>query len=403
MAKGPEVSIPPIAFSPRGEANPFESLLTWRAYVAKPSPEPPSLQSFSDYWGSSAKAKREFNDLRSRYIFNPKPIALPGFNELEREMRDLVRFNSLIGGAQVKQGAVLEGQAGVGKTTFITSFARQLEIRMRKDLGHPVGKTTRRRQSDGTLISGDIVPVVVVSLAASTSPKDLSATVAGFIDPRYRESAGKTTKAISEAHIGNELAKLVAMYEAQVIIIDEIHFLNPMTFLGTRTINHLKNLANRMGVTFILVGISTDALLGEGLGPGDREASQIEGRFRKLTLERVRHGKAWKQLLLQFEKELLLLRQEENSILTLSDYIYKRTDGYIQSLASLLKLGAIKAIESGKEHLDYADLESIRLDVRGERLSSAFGLGPDVAEKTELAGSILGGDSSHADSPTLGD
>src|SRR5690606_10422695 len=143
-------------------------------------------------------------------------------------------------------------------------FARMLELQMRQDLDHPLGKSCTRRQEDGTEITGDIVPIVPITLAASTTPKSLNAALAGFIDPKYREAFRKRARSISQTDVSDIRAKLVLAHDTQLFLVDEVHFLNPMTSMGTLTINHLKDIANRLAVTFVLVGISTDALLAEG-------------------------------------------------------------------------------------------------------------------------------------------
>lgn len=393
----PPKAIPAISPILPIEQSPFLNLSCWRQFVARPLPEEPKLLEWDAYCASSEEDLRRFNNGRAKYIMNPEPVMTPQMKYVTDAALKQVRDNTYAAG-QVRSGILVKGPAGVGKTTLVQHIARTFERRLREDNNLPMpasdGTDVADRPGfleDGTPIVGEVVPVLTMTLAAGARPTSFSRSMVSFYDPRYSRVVTRPEKRYTESYLTDIVTYFVHAFQTVLVVVDEIHFLRASSYSGATTIDHLKDLANRLPITFLLSGIHADGFLNEGQAPASGPSSQISGRFRVLELENFNYYDPsqfgdWLGLITAFEQRLLLLRQENGSLARdHGEYLYQRTGGHMQSLVNLLRPAALKAIESGAESITRELLDEIVIDRRGEASSSGYNVGPTAKARGKKA------------------
>jgi cell division inhibitor SulA len=160
--------------------------------------------------------------------------------------------------------------------------------------------------------------------------------------------------------------------------VDDVHFLDVTRRDGREVANHFKWLSSVFPVTFLFVGVGLRArgLLDEGLTGADAAFSQTARRWNVLTIDPFEIAtpagqRAWWQLLLGIERELVLARTWQGMIASdLADYLFIRTSGHFASLMSLISRGCYRAVKTGAESLTAGLLDAVREDARS-RLHAA--------------------------------
>ncbi len=128
-----------------------------------------------------------------------------------------------------------------------------------------------------------------------------------------------------------------------MIIVDELHNLDMSTRAGAEASDTLKYFSERLPATFVYSGIGLDrgALLA---GP---RGDQVAGRFTLIPASAFTPGQEWATLIAAIEGSLRLYRHKDGTLVTLADYLHRRTRGMIGSLLWLLRDAACQAILDG--------------------------------------------------------
>ena len=147
-----------------------------------------------------------------------------------------------------------------------------------------------------------------------------------------------------------------------MIIVDELHNLDMTTRAGAEASDTLKYFSERLPSTFVYSGIGLDrgALLA---GP---RGDQVAGRFTLIPTSAFTPGREWSSLVAAVEGSLRLYRHKDGSLVTLADYLHRRTRGMIGSLLWLLRDASCQAILDGTEKLTRKSLDQIAVDMTAQ-------------------------------------
>jgi voltage-gated potassium channel Kch len=122
--------------------------------------------------------------------------------------------------------------------------------------------------------------------------------------------------------------------------------------------------------------------------------------MRPFQAESLEDRRQWRRLVRAIEKQLVLADHEQRSLASgeLSDYLYVRTQGYFQSLTTLITRGCALAILDGQEALSIDLLDQVTIDVAAESgRESAHAKLRSVRQKQSRA---MGAPASHSVSVT---
>jgi hypothetical protein len=254
---------------------------------------------------------------------------------------------------RVRYAPVIDALPGVGKSTAVNEYGKLVHQAVIRESGPSVDEETDR------------IPVVRIGLAGNTTPKSLSLQILEFF--------GHPKKTGSALQLTNAALDCVMKCETQLIIIDDIHFLDLHRRDGIEVSNALKAIANEYPNSFIFVGVGVadGHFFGEAMQGKDARKAQLGRRWTKLdmlpfTIETEEGREQWRRVLLTLEKALVLCDAYPGMLADdLSDYFYARTSGYIGSMMQLLIYGAAAAMKKG-ERLTRELLDNIRISEAAE-------------------------------------
>jgi hypothetical protein len=87
---------------------------------------------------------------------------------------------------------------------------------------------------------------------------------------------------------------------------------------------------------------------------------------RKITGRRCRNVREWSSLVAAVEGSLRLYRHKDGALVTLADYLHRRTRGMIGSLLWLLRDASCQAILDGTEKITRKSLDQIAIDMTAQ-------------------------------------
>lgn len=336
----------------------------WRHIVNQPRSYAP-LGATPDERAQWSEAERQAYDLaRTRHHSNLPVILTPQVTQILRHTRLQLQANVHSSGTVC--GAIITGPATYGKTTLLEEIGRQYETWFRTQF-------PPENPDEAALV----IPVVKVGLPEKATTKSLNIAIAEFY------GAALSRRLTTRDEYQEIIRARVAAHHTRLIIIDDIHYLNRKArrnkegkkLLNDQELaalisinNHLKSLADELGVTFIFGGINVEdtGLFDEGTRT-DTVFSQIGGRMARHDLTGFPHGsKEWDDVLTSFENELCLDRHVPGTLKRIANYLHHRTSGSIGSLKNLLKLAALRAMVGETEQIDFTLLQKIKSDRNAE-------------------------------------
>ncbi|WP_454341755.1 TniB family NTP-binding protein [Streptomyces canus] len=223
---------------------------------------------------------------------------------------------------------IVTGPATTGKTTAL------LEVGRTCHLAHT------RRAAPGD----DSVPVAYVLVPPGATAKTLAGEFARYlgIPVTTRMTTTQITTAVCHTYTAAGI---------KLVLIDEIHRLNPRTSSGSEVADWLKDLTERVRATFVYAGIDVTA---STVFSGVRGA-QLAGRASLIDCgalpARAGQREPFRELIAALEAALDLHAHRTGSLPRLAPYLHERTAGRIGSLARLIRQAAIEAILDGTERI----------------------------------------------------
>jgi AAA domain len=326
----------------------------WNAYVNAAERKRPEPMTRAQLNAISQRARMDYEEHRAVWHANLGPLRTPQMRAVHEDLDDIVEANRQ-DGDKVKGAAVIDAFPGLGKSTIAQTFARDFHTRQVSLYG-PMTEAGHER-----------IPVVHVCLTSSTSKRSFNAMLCRFFN---LPGSGRGTA----EHLGHKAADAVLACAVRLIVVDDVHFLDPRRRDGRDVANHFKYLANTFPVTFIFVGvgIARRGLISEGLGAGDEELAQNGRRWTTLgvapfEIETEPGRRTWRRLLLAIERDLVLANTFPGMVADeLSDYLFARSTGHFASLMTLVARGCRRAIRIGDERLTREVLDQVKNDAAAE-------------------------------------
>jgi hypothetical protein len=310
----------------------------WRAFVEHDR-EPMDLLDASELGRLTPAERTAYDDERSDYHAELPALRTP---VLDRTVTKGLLFMRLNRGQQMGTpcGMILSGVPGVGKTTAVKALGQTVEQAYRK----------KNPQMVGT------VPVVYITMPTGQHPKALPAELLYFLGAPY---APRT----SETALTHQACQLMTDLKTSLVIVDEVHGIDRSRASHDQQSDQLKYFMDHVPATFVLAGINVEDC---GFFTGPRGA-QLARRYTMLKASpgdysTIQQRQDWALLVEGFERALRLHKRKPGTLVSLADYLYGLTGGYIVSLSHLIREAAIFAILTGAERIDKAILDAVELD-----------------------------------------
>lgn len=298
-----------------------QSVTTWdgfHAFATTPVATPPPP-------GAPPRSLEERLAYHSRFV----TVRTPAIDALATNVRTLM----ILGRHQTvtaRPSLIVTGPAGAGKTTALLQVGRACH------LAH-----TRRH---GPAATDGQVPVAYVLVPPAASAKTLATEFARYLG--IPVAAG-----MSQAQITGAVCHTYTAAGVQLVMIDEIHRLNPRTTTGAQSADLIKDLTERIGATFVYAGIDVTTT---PLFTGVRGA-QLAGRASLIDCAafpaRLGDEEPFRNLVNAMEGALDLRRHRTGTLPQLAPYLHQRTAGRID----------------GTERITKTSLDAIRLDHLAEQ------------------------------------
>jgi hypothetical protein len=205
-------------------------------------------------------------------------------------------------------------------------------------------------------------PVEILPPAAT--PKMLAVEFARFIGLPLPSR-------FSQVEVTSKVCDLLCTLGTTLVLIDELHNLDPGTRSGAEASGQIKYLSERIPATFVLAGVKIE---GTGLFAG-RRGGQVAGRYSLITTSPFRYRtaedqRAWHALVATLEESLRLHARQPGTLVRLGPYLHERTSGMIGSLSHLIGEAALDALLDGTEKITRAGLGAVGLDQAAEEQRS---------------------------------
>ena len=327
----------------------------WRAYLTTPPPARPVMPPRATYQHLAESERLLLDDARQDYHSALVLVRTEQMKRLHHNMHRRMRTNACQAPG-ARRGIVLDGPATIGKSTLVKIFAADVERQLQRRHPHRFDPTTPYIV-DGYAV--DYTPVVYLNIPAQATPKDLSTQLANFLGHPHTNKATRTeiTTAVLDA---------MRLCGTELVIIDDVHFLDLSAREGKVVNDHLKYLANHTAATFIYTGadLATSGLFLEG--NGSRRATQTSGRntlhkMSPFSITGTAGQQEWAAVVKAMEDALMLYQHKPGSLTKLWRYLHDRTGGSICGLSDLIRESAIEAILTGDEAITRQLMDSIEI------------------------------------------
>lgn len=326
----------------------------WNTFVNAAARPPFEVLSRGEMDALPKEAREDYDEARHVWNANLPTVRTHqlahSFNPLNQIMASSRRDGDRLRGA-----AVIDAEPGLGKTTIATRFGRELHRR------------EYRRFGPRTMHGHQRLPVAFVPLSAGTTLKGLNQQILEFYG---HPGATRATR----SRLTSLAMDCVISCETRLIIIDDLHFVDFRHRNGLEVSNHLKSLANALPVTFLYVGVNLQAkrFFDEGSDDQDITYAQTARRTTRIPVTPFKNHselarRAWHDLLTAMESHILLADAGPGLLTQHADELFRRTQGRIASLTSLIDRACYLAIITGQEDITTDLLASTLNDNAAER------------------------------------
>ncbi|MFB8406066.1 TniB family NTP-binding protein [Streptomyces sp. NPDC055912] len=321
----------PDGDEPTGAGWPVTTWQGWQHFATTPPPQPPAP-------GEPERSTEERLAYHSAFV----TVQTPAIDTVTTNVRTLM----ILGQHQqttARPSLIVTGPAAAGKTTALLHTGRTCH------LAH-----TRQHPPPGPGMHAP-VPVAYVLVPPAASAKALATEFARYLGI-------PVTGRMTQAQITDAVCHTYNQTGVRLILIDEIHRLNPRTTTGAETADLLKDLTERIRATFVYAGIDvTTTALFSGV-----RGAQLAGRASLVECgafpARLGKHEPFRELITGVEAALDLRAHQPGTLPRHAAYLHQRTAGRIGSLTRLIRQAAITAIHNGTERITKQTLETIRLD-----------------------------------------
>lgn len=324
----------PVEAADSGGAEPSWPLTTWQGwhrFAATDPPAPPQP-------GDPPRSAEERLAYHSSFV----TIRTPAISTLATQVRTLM----ILGRHQqttARPSLIVTGPAAAGKTTALLNVGRTCHLAHTRKNPAPPGSAHAA------------VPVAYVLVPPGATAKTLVTEFARYLGI-------PVTARMTQTQITDAVCHTYTQVGVQLVLIDEIHRLNPRTTTGAQTADLIKDLSERLPAMFVYAGINvTDTPLFTGT-----RGAQLAGRATLVDCGPLpaRHGtrQPFRDVITDIENNLDLQQHTPGALPRHAPYLHQRTAGRIGSLTRLIRQAAITAICDGTERITKTDLDAVQLD-----------------------------------------
>lgn len=249
----------------------------------------------------------------------------------------------------------LSAPFAVGKSSMIKQWARGRYRAWVTDLA----ANQLPEWEDGTGTRFDFVPIIYVTLMARSKAKDVHGALLTFLGYPSRGSVSEITLRTTNA---------LRNHRVRLVVVDDAHMLHTSSITGRETLDALKQINTELGElggTVVLVGANlTD---GPALSDPQIRGRLYEHHLRPYSLASPDEKAQWQQLLGDAESQLRhYLPDMPRDLLPtqLAGPTYKRTQGFIGDVSTLLAGATSNALRHGRSQLEASDISQVRLSQR---------------------------------------
>lgn len=316
----------------------------------QPRPRPPVPE---DLEALGVVEREDYDEARMIWNANPATIKTP---QLARAftLMDQVMASNYRDVGQLRGSVVIDAEPALGKTTIALQYARRFHAK------------TIRRYGPRTREGHQRIPVAYLSLSAGTTLKGLNQKLLRFYGHPAADRQTRTS-------LGSLAVDCVRGCQTQLIVIDDLHFVDFAHRDGRAVSDHLKGLANEMAATFVYVGVHLRQrrFFDEGSLPTGGSSAQTARRATRCEISpfQISSGtaaRAWAKVLATYEDHLLLHDKQPGMLTERAELLFKRTQGYIGSLTNLIDRAAYLAIVTGAEDITDDILHEVVIDNAAE-------------------------------------
>jgi len=299
----------------------------WQRFAAEPPPAPPD----------PAQPRRTVEE-RIAYHSRFVTVHTPAIADTSLEVRTLMAVGRYQR-ATARPGLILTGPPTTGKTTTLLE----------------VGRTCHLAETARTGPRRDHVPVAYLLVPPGASAKALALEFARYL-------AIPVSTRMTLAQITAAVCHTYQQAGVRLVLIDEIHRLNPQTTNGASAADFLKDLTEKIPATFVYAGIDvTNTQLFTGTA-----GAQLAGRSSLVDCDPLPATAGtttpFRDLVAAMENALDLAHHRPGTLLRQAPYLHQRTAGRIGSLSRLIRRAAITTLLDGTEKITKPVLEAITLD-----------------------------------------
>lgn len=326
----------------------------WHRQATTPAPEWPDPLSLTEY-ESMSRASREDYFRRLTVAMNATIVVSQPMKAVEAHLDDIVETNRLRPPGAMPMVAVT-APFSAGKSTLLKQWGFGVH---RCVLGDQVSQA-RPTWSPQPGVIADWVPVVFVTLMASSSIKEINALILLYLGYPPEGLARTTTTRVLHA---------LRMHGVQVVILDDAHMLRSTNAQGRAVLDYIKFLNTELGEvnngTVILVGanLQSTAILDD---------PQIRARLTTMTVDAfqistIEHKAAWQDLLATAGDQPLLHLPDaapDLFVTKLTQHIWRRTQGFVGEVAKLVAGSVLDAVHDRRSVITHDDLDAVKLSER---------------------------------------
>jgi TniB protein len=310
----------------------------WRQFTAA-VPSVPDLLPGQDWLALEDGKRAAHDEERLEHHSRLVVVQTPVIGRIVTQGGNLIRMNRLA--HYGRSGLMVSGPPRTGKTTAVTQLGKTVEV-------------THRHRNPGPG-SRDDIPVIYITVPPAATGKMIAMEIARFLGTPVPRRANITD-------VIEQVCGICLDTRVNMIIVDELHNLDMTTRAGAEASDTLKYFSERLPSTFVYSGIGLDrgALLA---GP---RGDQVAGRFTLIPASAFTPGREWSSLVAAVEGSLRLYRHQDGALVTLADYLHRRTRGMIGSLLWLLRDASCQAILDGTEKLTRKSLDQVAVDMTAQ-------------------------------------
>ena len=326
----------------------------WHRQATAPSPAWPDPVSIAEYDGWSRAARDDYFR-RLRAAMNARVVVSKPMEAVKAHLDDIVNTNRLRPPGAMPMVAVTAPYSA-GKSTLLKHWGFGVYSGV---LGDQVNEQ-RPTWSPKPGMIADWVPVVYVTLMASSSIKEINALILLYLGYPPEGLARTTTTRVLHA---------LRMHSVQVVILDDAHMLRSTNAQGRAVLDYIKFLNTELGEinngTVILVGahLESTTILDD---------PQIRARLTTMTVDAfhistIENKAAWQDLLASVSDrplEHLPDAAPDLFVTTLAQHIWRRTQGFVGEVAKLVTGSVLDAVHDRRSVITRDDLDAVKLSER---------------------------------------